>query len=63
MAFGLVPEAPGEHLPIRPLLATGQFGVVAMNSGYALLKRGAPTGLNARLAAQLRFPAAESATP
>ena len=62
VAFGLVPEAPGEHLLIRPLLASGEFGVVAMNSGYALLERGAPTGLNARLAAQLHFPAAD-ATP
>ena len=63
VAFGLVPEAPGEHLLIRPLLVSGQFGVVTMNSGYALLRRGAATGLNARLSGQLRFPAPGPAAP
>jgi uncharacterized membrane protein len=63
VAFGLLPEAPGEHLLIRPLLGSGQFGVVAMNGSYALLRRGAPTGLNARLTGQLRFPAATPAAP
>jgi hypothetical protein len=58
-----LPEAPGEHLLIRPLLASGQFGVVAMNASYALLRRGAPTGLNARLGGQLRFPAPAPAAP
>jgi uncharacterized membrane protein len=61
VAFGLLPEAPGEQLLIRPLLVSGQFGVVTMNAGYALLRRGAPTGLNARLNGQLRFPAAPGA--
>jgi hypothetical protein len=63
VAFGLLPEAPGEHLLIRPLLVSGQFGVVTMNASYALLRRGAPTGLNARLGGQLRFPAATPAAP
>jgi uncharacterized membrane protein len=63
VAFGLLPEAPGEHLLIRPLLVSGQFGVVTMNAGYALLRRGAPTGLNTRLNGQLRFPAATPAAP
>jgi uncharacterized membrane protein len=63
VVFGLLPEAEGEHLLVRPLLTTGQFGVFAMNSGYAVLRRGAPTGLNARLVAQLRLPAAHPAAP
>jgi uncharacterized membrane protein len=57
VAFGLVPEAPGEHALVRQLLGSGRFGVVAANPSYALLRRGAPTRLNARLAERLFAPA------
>jgi uncharacterized membrane protein len=57
VVFGLVPEAPGEHAIVRRLLASGRFGVVASNPFYALLRRGAPTRLNARLAERLFVPA------
>ena len=57
VVFSLVPEAQGEHGLVRPLLTSGSFGVVAVNPAYALLRRGAPTSLNAALARRLRFPA------
>jgi len=61
--FGLPPEAQGEHAFVRPLLVSGRFGVVAMNSSYALIQRGAPTRLNARLVPRLRLPAPAAAAP
>ena len=54
VVFGLVPEAPGEHALVRGLLVSRRFGVVAMNPGYALLRRGAPASLNDRLVDRLR---------
>jgi uncharacterized membrane protein len=63
VVFGLLPEAEGEHLVVRPLLVSGRFGVVAMNAGYALLRRGAADGLNARLVSRLRLPAPSPAAP
>ena len=57
VVFGQPPEAAGEHALVRPLLVSGRFGVVAMNPAYALLRRGAPTSLNARLVERLRTPA------
>jgi uncharacterized membrane protein len=56
LVFGLVPEAPGEHAIVRALLVSGRFGVVASNPFYALLRRGAPTALNARLVERLSVP-------
>jgi uncharacterized membrane protein len=58
VAFGLLPEAPGEHAIVRALLLSERFGVAAANGGYALLRRGAPPDLNARLVERLRVPAA-----
>jgi hypothetical protein len=60
VVFGLVPEAPGEHAIVRGLLVSGSFGVVASNASYALLRRGAPTALNARLVGRLSVPAARA---
>ena len=57
VVFGLVPEAPGEHALVRALLVSRRFGVVAANPAYALLRRGAPPGLNAGLVERLRVPA------
>lgn len=57
VVFGWVPEAPGEHAIVRQLLVSGRFGVVASNPFYAVLRRGGPTALNARLAERLFVPA------
>jgi uncharacterized membrane protein len=57
VVFGLVPEAAGEHAIVRELLRSGRFGVVAANRSYALLRRGAPPGLNARVAERLQLAA------
>jgi uncharacterized membrane protein len=57
VVFAWVPEAPGEHAIVRALLLSGRFGVLASNPYYALLRRGGPTALNARLAERLFVPA------
>ncbi|MEN8159542.1 MAG: DUF2079 domain-containing protein [Myxococcota bacterium] len=53
VVFGLVPEARGEYRVVRALLQTGDFGVVASNEAYALLRRGEPPTLNRRLLERL----------
>lgn len=54
VVFGLVPEAAGEPAVVHALLTSRSFGVVALNPGYALLRRGAPPALNDRLLERLR---------
>jgi len=54
VVFGLVPEAPGEQALVQGLLTARSFGVVTLNPGYALLRRGAPPTLNDRLLERLR---------
>jgi len=54
VVFGLVPEAPGEVEVLRPLLLSGDYGVVAANRAYALLRRGALPTDNARVLENLR---------
>jgi uncharacterized membrane protein len=50
----LRPEADEEIVVAMTLLRSSRFGVIAMNEGFAVLRRGAPATLNQRLLRRLR---------
>jgi uncharacterized membrane protein len=56
----LSPRADEEIAVAQTLLRSSHFGVVAMNKGFALLRRGAPSTLNQRLLRRLHAIASEA---
>jgi uncharacterized membrane protein len=56
----LSPRADEEIVIAQELLRSSHFGVVAMNPGFALLERGAPSTLNQRLLRRLHAIATEA---
>jgi hypothetical protein len=56
----LSPRAGEEIVIAQELLRSSHFGVVAMNQGFALLQRGAPSTLNQRLLRRLHAIATEA---